>query len=249
MAAPLWQGDGVRRTALLVLPLLALATSCSSDDTRTASTPGPTASATASPTPGTSPAPTASAVTAGPTADPTPTGRRVPALHGDVDGDGTKDAVRASAELLTVDLSSGGTVTAPVHAESPRSAPVLGYADIDRDGRSEVFLETAEGASTQFVTPYRFDGKALHELQLEDGPARLGMGGSVTHGDGFRCPGGRLEVLRSDSQDGTTYTVHITTYRLGATELVMVSTTRKQAKQGDPLVEASYRPDCGSVGD
>jgi hypothetical protein len=173
----------------------------------------------------------------------------VPALNGDVDGDGTKDSVRATAELLTIDLSGGGTVTAPVHADSPRSPAVLGYADIDRDGRSEVFLETAEGASTQFATPYRYDGKALHELQLDDGPARLGIGGSVTHGDGLRCGGGRLEILSSDSEDGETYTVHDSTYRVSKDQLVLLSTTTKQAKRGDALYEASYAPDCGSVGD
>jgi hypothetical protein len=196
------------------------------------------------PTPSPTPSPTQS-----PTPSPTPSSRRVPALNGDVDGDGTKDSVRTSAELLTVELSGGGTVTAPVHADSPRSAPVLGYADVDRDGRSEVFLETAEGASTQFVTPYRYDGKALHELQLDEGPARLGIGGSVTHGDGFRCTGGTLQLLSSDSQDGTTYTMHIDTYSLGKTSLVLISSKTQQAKQGDALVDASYRPDCGSVGD
>jgi len=157
--------------------------------------------------------------------------------------------VRATAELLTVELSGGGTVTAPVHADSPRSAPVLGYADVDLDGRSEVFLETAEGASTQFVTPYRYDGKALHELQLDEGPARLGIGGSVTHGDGFRCTGGKLVILSSDSTDGTTYTVHVDTYSVGKTALTLVSSKTQTAKQGDPIVEASYQPDCGNVGD
>jgi hypothetical protein len=199
---------------------------------------------TPSPTPSATPSPTAS-----PTPSATPNARRVPALDGDVDGDGKKDSVRATADLLTVDLTGGGTVTAPVHAESPGSAPVLGYADVDRDGRSEVFVETAEGASTQFVTPYRYDGKVLHELELDGGPARLGIGGGAMHGDGFRCTGGKLQVLSSDSNDGTTYTVHTSTYTLGKTQLLLVSSTSKQAKQGDALGEASYQPDCGSVGD
>lgn len=230
--------------ALVVVALLA---GCSDDKPTATPSPGlsPTPVETPSPTPSATPSPTAS-----PTPSATPTAaRQVPALNGDVDGDGTKDSVRATAELLTVELSGGGTVTAPVHAESPRSAPVLGYADIDRDGRSEVFLETAEGASTQFVTPYRYDGKVLHELQLEEGPARLGMGGSVTHGDGFRCTGGKLQILSSDSADGKTYTVHVNTYAIGRTTLDLLSTKTQQAKQGDPLVEASYHPDCGSVGD
>jgi hypothetical protein len=243
----LWHGWRVRRLTLLV-PALVLALAGCSDD---APEPEPSASFTPPIVETTSAAPSP---TVSPTGSPTPTatptaGRKVPAVNGDVDGDGTKDSVRATAELLTVDLSSGRTVTAAVHAESPRSPAVLGYADIDRDGYSEVFLETAEGASTQFVTPYRFDGTKLYELQLDDGPARLGIGGSVTHGEGFRCPSGRLEVLSSDSQDGKTYTVHLTTYRLSRTALVFVSTATRKVTAGDPLVDASYRPDCGSVGD
>jgi hypothetical protein len=235
----------VRRSLTLVLLPVLLLAGCSGGGDKATPTPSfslppiETTSPAPSPTPSATPSPTASA---------TPATRRVPALNGDVDGDGTKDSVRATAELLTVELSGGGTVTAPVHAESPRSPAVLGYADVDRDGRSEVFLETAEGASTQFATPYRYDGKALHELQLDDGPARLGIGGSVTHGDGFRCASGRLQVLTSDSQDGSTYTVHTSTYKIVKAALVLVSSKSQQAKQGDAIVEASYQPDCGSVG-
>jgi hypothetical protein len=236
----------MRRTIPAALMLLALS-ACSGGSDKAQPTPSFSLPPieTPSPTPSATPSPTPS-----PTASPTPTtSRRVPARDGDVDGDGTRDSVRASATVLTVELSGGGTVTAPIHAESPRSAPVLGYADVDRDGRSEVFVETEEGASTQFVTPYRYDGKVLHELQLDGGPVRLGIGGSVTHGEGFRCPSGGLEVLSSDSPDGSSYTVHVSTYRLTATQLLLVSTRTQQGKQGDPIVEASYEPDCGSVGD
>jgi hypothetical protein len=237
----------MRRTYAPVLLLALTLTGCAGGN-HTAE-PSPTFSPPTVETETPTPSHTLSA-TASPTPSATPTAaRRIPALNGDVDGDGTKDSVRATADLLTVDLSGGGTVTAPVHADSPRSAPVLGYADIDRDGRSEIFLETAEGASTQFATPYRYDGKVLHELQLDEGPARLGIGGSVTHGDGFRCTRGKLQILSSDSADGTTYTVHVDTYSVGRTTLVLVSSTTQHAKQGDPLVDASYRPDCGSVGD
>ena len=236
------------RRLLVPLAVLALTlTACSGGnkdaEPKATFSPPTVETETPTPTPSATPSPTAS-----PTPSPTQVSRTIPARDGDVDGDGKKDSVRATAELLTVELTSGGTVTAPVHADSPRSAPVLGYADVDRDGRSEVFLETAEGASTQFVTPYRYDGKGLSELQLDDGPVRLGIGGSVTHGDGFRCTGGQLQVISSDSQDGTAYTVHIDTYKVVKAALVLVSSKTQQAKDGDAIVEASYQPDCGSVG-
>ena len=53
----------------------------------------------------------------------------------------------------------------------------------------------------------------------------------------------------ADSQDGESFTVHVLTYRLTATELVLLSSTSTQAKQGDPAVEQSYVVSCGTVGD
>jgi hypothetical protein len=239
----------LRRLApLLLVPLLA--TACSGSDNPTVDVPTSTPSPSASPTP--SPTPTASP-TPSPSASPTPTPtklRAIPAADRDVDGDGTPDHIRATATQLSVELSSSGrTVTAPVHADSPRSPAVLGTADIDRDGYAEVFLETAEGASTQFATPYRFDGKTLREVQLEDGPARLGIGGSITHGDGFACgTSGLLEVRSADSTDGSSYTVHVLTYRLKGATLVLVKNRTLSAKQGDDEVHEAYSADCGTVG-
>ncbi len=230
----------------LLFAALLLATACSQGDKATVSR-------TSAPLPT---LPTATPTTAAPTptaTSPTPaaTGRARPAIDGDVDGDGTADTVRATATVVTVELSgTGKSVTAPVHGEGPGQPGLLGSRDVDADGFSEVFLETAHGASTTFATPYRFDGTVLRELQAEGGPARLGIGGSVTHGDGFRClPSGRLEVRSADSQDGESFTVHVLTYRLSATELVLLSSTTSQAKQGDPAVEQSYVVSCGTVGD
>jgi hypothetical protein len=170
-------------------------------------------------------------------------------VDGDVDGDGKRDVVQATATQLRVALASGRVLTAAVHSESPNRPAVLGYADIDRDGRSEVFLETAEGASTSFATPYRYDGKALVELQLDGGPARLGMGGSITHGDGFVCLGtGLLEIRQATSDDGETFTVQASSYRITGAQLVLAGAPRtSRGKQGDPGVQASYTADCGSV--
>jgi hypothetical protein len=231
---------------LLALVLVALMTACSGGGkalpTRS-SDPLPTES----PTPAeTTPAPTVTSAT------PTPTKtRQKPARDGDVDGDGVADSIRASATLLTVELSgTGKTVTAAVHKDEPGDAGVLGSVDVDHDGFAEVFLETASGASTTFATPYRFDGTALHELQLDGGPVRLGIGGSVMHGDGFSClPSGRLQVRSAESQDGSEFTVHVDDYRLTTSQLVLVSSSTVHGKQGDPAVEESYQVRCGSVGD
>jgi hypothetical protein len=230
---------------LLVVPLLLVAGCSGSSDQ---ATPEPTATFTL-PTPdATTEAPTP---TASPTPSPTATARTVPAADGDVDGDGQRDVIQPSATVLKVTLSSTGkVVTAPVHAESPRPAALLGTADVDRDGRAEIFLQTAEGASTEFATPYRFDGTSLKELQLDGGPARLGIGGSVTHGDGFRClPSGLLEIRQAESTDGNTFTVRADRYAIVGVQLVLRSSSTGKGAQGSPSVESAYNADCGTVGD
>lgn len=231
---------------LTAMVLAAAVTSCSAGSGSSAEhrsqPPLPTLSQT---TPPARPSATPAATTT------TRAARRIPALDGDVDGDGVVDSLRTSGGRLTVELSSTQTsVSAPVHRDEPGDAGLLGSRDVDRDGFAEVFLETASGASTTFTTPYRYDGKALRELQLDAGPVRLGIGGSVTHGDGFSClDSGRLEVRSADSQDGSAFTVHVSVYRLSPTELVLISSSTTRGKQGDPAVESSYQVRCGSVGD
>jgi len=230
---------------------LALALSGCSGSVKTANqTATPTTTATVDTE---TPSPTTSPPSAIPSATPSASAQvRTPAIAGDVDGDGKPDAVKATADLLTVTLSkTGRRVTAPVHADSPAAPEVLGSTDVDRDGFAEVFLKTIQGASTGFATPYRFDGTSLRELQLDGQPALLGFGGSATHGDGFRCTDtGRLEVRKAEAdQSGMTYTVTVNVYRLSSTSLVRLSSATSQAKQDSPEVRASYTIDCGSVGE
>ncbi len=232
---------------VLVLPLTLLLTACSGGDQKVASTESPSPSVaptTAAPTP------TAVVSTPSPTASPTPAPKKA-AIDGDVDGDGKPDAVKTTAERITVTLSTTGKqVTAPVHADSPAAPKVLGSKDVDRDGFAEVFVQTVQGASTSFATPYRFDGKVLRELQLDGQPALLGFGGSVQHGDGFRCTDqGLVEVRKAESSTGTSYTVSLAVYRMTATSLVLVRSSSGTAPQGSPEVEAAYTIDCGSVGE
>jgi predicted small lipoprotein YifL len=242
------------RPLLLVLSVALALTGCSGSSTPAALPPTATATpsetATAAPTP--SAVPTTPAPIAGGTARATPTatgGTVRPAADGDVDGDGKTDAVSTTATVVTVTLSgSGRRLTAAVHSDDPRPPAYAGSHDVDRDGRAEVFLRTAQGASTSFVTPYRFDGTRLVELLLDGDPARLGIGGAVTHGDGFAClAGGLLDVKAADSSDGKSYTVTDRFYRVGGAALLLVRSAISHSQVGTPALEASYTADCGSV--
>lgn len=254
--------------AVLLTPLLALAVACNGSNQTAggAATPaGPSTESPQSPpvtvfdsppVPRTPPASTSSPRIRPPTAAPTRPATTRPALPvtrpaapGDVDGDGKADQVRVAGGTLTVVLSGGGTVTSPVAADgTPR---VVGVVDVDRDGRAEVFLQTAAGASTVFYTPFRYDGQTLRVVVLDGQPVRLGVGGSVTHGDGFACTtAGRLVVRQASTADGATYRVDSVTYGFDGAQLVpLARTTETASSPDDPRVHAAYSVDCGPLGE
>ena len=114
-----------------------------------------------------------------------------------------------------------------------------------------MWLETARGATTSFVQVYRYDGTTLRELTYAGGHIRFGIGGSVTHGDGFACTeDGRLRVTTAESDDGATYLVRTREYRVsGGTLERVLETTGTATSMDDPRVRAAYQVDCGSVGE
>jgi len=181
-------------------------------------------------------------------AAPTPDAS-APAFPGDVDGDGEPDAVTVG-EQISVQLSGDGrTVTAAVLADTPPVA--AGAEDVDRDGRAEVFVRTARGSSTTFLTPYRWDGTTFAPLLLDGQPARLGIGGSATHGEGFSCTeDGRLVVRTALRQDTGSWDLSTTTYEVAGHALTGVD-RRDEAgvAEDDPRVGGSYLVDCRSVGE
>ncbi len=254
-------GGRVRR-CLLVLPLLVLS-ACSDDEppvSRAAAVSSPSTSP--SPVGSPDPRPSASASTAVASEVPSPAGsgppseapsggpaRTAPAFRGDVDGDGDPDVVALDGDLA-VELSDGGrTVTAPVLADAPPR--VAGAEDVDRDGRAEVFVRTAQGSSTTFLTPYRYDGTTFAPLLLDGQHVRLGIGGSVTHGEGFSCTeDGRLVVRSALRQDDGTWDLTSLTYQVVGHALAQVDAGDEAGvAESDPRVGGSYLVDCRSVGE
>jgi hypothetical protein len=231
------------KRALFVVPLFLLAACSGPSAPRTADSPAtPSPPVVEPPSPSAAPSPAAS---------PSASAHRGQAAPGDVDGDGQADTVVVTATQVSVTLSGGGTVSAPI-VESDVPKPVVsGLHDLDLDGRNEIWVETARGASTSFVQAYRYDGKKLAELTFEGGHIRFGIGGSVTHGDGFTCKdNGQLLVSTAESDDGTTYRVHDVSYRVSGFALIRVLETFATAKSmDDPRVRAAYQVQCGSVGE
>ena len=109
------------------------------------------------------------------------------------------------------------------------------------------------------MTPLRLVNDTLMVVRRGPGPAELGTGGSVTHGDGFACkdtvksnPGRELLIYQGASNDGAakTWEGDITTYRWSGATLVRLTSKHEyfsNAKTDDPRVAAYYSADCGSL--
>jgi hypothetical protein len=210
----------------------------------------------------TAPAPTASAT---PTPKPAPTRPvALPGKDGDVDGDGKPDQVTvANAPIgegvwaVTLKLTALGTRRGQVHTESERPR-VVGVVDADADGFGEVFLTINEGASTSFWGVLRLVDGVVREVTKDGAQLSLGIGGSVSHGDGFACRdevkanrGRELVIYTGDTTDGVTWEGTVTTYTWAAGRVVAVKERNETFPVGasgdDPRLRPYYDADCGSL--
>lgn len=130
----------------------------------------------------------------------------------DVDGDGVSDDIHIAldgaggegcAAFLVVETGAGATVAAPiweVGAQGGLPAPRINtFIDIDDRAGTEVIVDEAAGASTQFVGAFVYLDDDLNRVTVEDGvgtEAEVGgasglfpYGGSVGHLSMVDCTG------------------------------------------------------------
>jgi len=203
----------------------------------------------------------------------------------DVNGDGTDDRIQVgvplpagvpscrgvelSAYVARIELGSPGVGSGPYARPLPECAVpgqcwILATADLDRDGRAEVAIDSVVGASTLNFSLYRFDpaapdgplvrlaiappGDPFDELYgLAPGAATFTWYGSVTHQHWISCaeaPGlfDLVTALR-DPRDPGIQDVHTTVVRIGGGELVVESTRDERVPDGSFDLPADL---CGS---
>ena len=127
----------------------------------------------------------------------------------DVDGDGAHDQVRLAADpsgpegctaFVVVELGGVEPVAAPVWEIGPQGGlpqpRFHGFVDIDGRPGSEILIDEAAGASTQFVGAFVYLDDELHRVTVEgerdseDMAADLfAYGGSVGHVEAVDCAG------------------------------------------------------------
>jgi hypothetical protein len=216
----------VTRWRLLLVPLLVLAVSCGDDGPREATeadSPEPEPIADAGPQ-GSGEAATTT------TEDPRP----------DEPGDPADT------------IAPGGPDEPPCDdpPEPPEGEPV-GWADLDGDGRAELWVRTGQGASTLLVGAYAYGASCEPvRITLGSSPFEFPVGGSVTSTSGLSCAAGdRADLLlySTSSTDGERYEVAERSVRLEGTDLVEVRTRTRTATVDDPDFPRFSTFACGSL--
>lgn len=169
---------------------------------------------------------------------------------GDIDGDGARDSVRLAwpepdgrpptrcrsrpdsgykacglepSIKLVAHLTRLGwqRIRVPVTIVDAR---ILGIVDVDRDGRGEVFVEVAHGASTAFFMVLRLVGDRLVPMTTGGPPTACPLGGSVTHFAVMGCTKGAL-VIGGWGNDATSASGSFTAYHLDGARFVVERTS------------------------
>jgi hypothetical protein len=157
--------------------------------------------------------------------------------------------------LVTAQMTKAGASNLQVPADS--RPQLRGVVDADADGRAEVWLHTHSGASTEFLTPLRLVDDEILAVRQGSTTVELGVGGTVTHGNGFACKdtvrskaGRELIVYAGSATDSRHWSGEKTTYDWSGDTLVRLSSTHESfAYTGldDPRVAPYYSVDCGTL--
>jgi hypothetical protein len=165
----------------------------------------------------------------------------------DVDGDGSDDElttyVAAGSWHLRVDRAvelSLGTVG----AESKR---IIGGADVDADGKDEIWVQTGSGASSAILGLFRYRDCTITSVTLGGAPAELAVGASVANTSGVECTASRVRTLAGSSDDGVTYAVTETSYALEGDELTSRGAKTATVTSDDPEFARISSFHCGDL--
>jgi hypothetical protein len=235
----------------------------SSDDTTTSTSESTTSSSeasstTASPTtespPSSSAPPTSAADCIGTAEGATAES----SASGDVDGDGAIDTLEvlhdaAGTWFVQVTLANGGSsYTQLPPTDNVGGMEMIGAADVDGDGKEEMFVQTGSGASKAIFGLFTVAGGCdITRVTLADGAdAEFPVGASVGTIAGLQCsnvPEASSIIAFEGYGDGQSYEVASTEYELAGAVLTEIDSGTGTAGYGDELYVASSTFHCDDV--
>lgn len=173
---------------------------------------------------------------------------------GSFDGDGKPDVLKAYQAAgvwhLRVEASAGGEVDVTVgNVAAGDAVKALGGFNVD-SGVDEVFASVGSGGYATLVGVWKAGGFCqLTRLTVNGQPSTFPVGASVRNRSGLRCVGGTaVQVLETQSTDGTQYTGTIANYDVVGNTLVLANTSPPQFfAAADPGLRPYGAFTCGSL--
>lgn len=171
---------------------------------------------------------------------------------GDVDGDGRPDTAEvedgaADDWIVRVHLGSGGIEEVRVPSEC---ATLLGLADVNSDGRQEIWFKRGIGNTAHNFDLVTWTGEALRVVVGSDIGNPLVVGWGFSGGATLWCADatgdGRMDIVRREfdrTADGFPENERESVYQLRDSELSMVS----EGPPRTPLPGTSSALVCGTV--
>jgi hypothetical protein len=235
----------LRRAALAAVVLLTAACG-DTEDSSSPTTTTTTSTSTTEPTTTTTPADACPGLTPHDATPDLTTGAA------DVDGDGAPDQLRAFGVggddfVLQAELAAGGGGELAVPGDGVTPVAVVGGADLDGDGRDEVWAKVGAGASATIIGLFRLDGCDLLRVTIGGAPAELPVGGSVGTTAGVECTATGLVAHSASNIGGDTYEVTSTQYTLEDGTLVEGTGAASTVTAGEPAFEVASGFTCGDL--
>src|SRR5262245_57492304 len=129
---------------------------------------------------------------------------------------------------------------------------MIGAADVDRDGKDEIFAQTGAGASTATIGLFTLDGCDIAPITFDGAPTQFPVGASAGATNGLQCsndPTGpaTIRAYAGASSDGESYDVTWADLELDGTVLTQVEEGSAAASYGDEQYVAASTFHCGDV--
>ncbi len=176
----------------------------------------------------------------------------------DVDGDGRIDGIgyfagrpidfAGAPQPVVIRVAFATGRSAEYHDTYTGLPALIGAADVNGDGRAEIFYLNSLGAHTQKGHILRWDGRRLQRVSTADGKPFVVVTDSYTGGStGFRCVDDEFITVTLNPTDasnavGGTWSGRRTTYAWNADQLVEVD--RRSIDEPGPSAAKEYGADC-----
>ena len=145
----------------------------------------------------------------------------------------------------------------PLDAGNPFSYPrAIGAIDIDEDGSHEWVIKAVDlaghGTNWQRLHIFVVDDSGLRVVTYEGQPLYMNVAGISRMGEGARCDGGRLVLLRTEARNrqNTVWDYSERVMELEGTKVELIRRREgvlRLTDYNDPKLDPYYRLECGDL--